>query len=199
MKRHLKNPIAAALSAATFALINTGCSSDGGGDGNSGTPNTNAPELVGSWKSSCVTTSTSNINPNDQIVTITGASGGGGGGGGSSSGASNQTSLSFNQNGALTGQVEYFAVSDCNPTFSEGFYNFNITYTVGTNTQAADGSPAKELNLIDGGTTTYSIFQVVNSINLYVGDEQQSTVGNDGSSSGTRLDAFGVRYSKVSN
>ena len=193
-----KNRLTAALSAATLTLLNGGCSSGGDGDSNSGTQNTTAPELIGSWEGACITTSTSFIN--DRIVTVSGASGGGGGGGGgSSSGSSEQANLSFNQNGTLSGQVEYFAVSDCNPTFSEGFYNFSITYTVGNDVQAADGSPAKELNLTDDGVTTYSIFQVVNTVNLYVGDEQQSTPGNDGASSANRLDAFGVRYSKVSN
>jgi len=44
--------------------------------------------------------------------------------------------------------------------------------------------------------TTYSMFQLVSSTALYLGDEANSTTGMDGSSASNRYDGLGVRMDK---
>ncbi len=189
--------ISAVLSVATALLLKTGCS-DEGGEGDSGQltePNTTAPQLLGEWRGICKNTPTSTIT--STAVTVTAASGGGGGGGGGgANGESERTTITFNQNGTASGVTDYFSASDCNSSFNIGLYRFDITYTVGADLIAVDGSNAKALDLIDGDTVTYTIFQVVNTFDLYLGDAARSTPGNDGVTSATRFNGLGERFIK---
>ncbi len=189
-----KNKLASTLSIATLVLLK-GCS---GGDGGSDEPsndNTAAPELLGDWISDCV--AGSNTSTTNRVIAVTSPSGGGNGGGTNTrSGDSSRTEVTFNQNGTATGSVEYFDSVDCNPSLTTGIFFFDVEYTVGSAVIAADGSNAIAINLSDNGSVTYSIFQVVNSFELFLGDELRSSPENDGTSPDRRFDSFGARYNK---
>jgi hypothetical protein len=188
---HFKK-ITTTLSVATTVLLEA-CSSAGSGSepGPEPVPNTTAPELVATWQTSCVLTSNSGSS------TVTQASGGtGSGSGGTADGEAFRSTAVFNQNGRVEFSIEYFATSNCNANTLSGTGLFNAVYFVGETGLANDGSLVTAISYSDSSSTTYSIFQVLNGLDLYLGDETASSPGNDGSSTATRLDGLGPKMLK---
>lgn len=180
--------ISSSLSVAAAVLLEA-CGSSGGETGPVAVANTTAPQLVANWATDCV------ITQNSGSTTTTGASGGGGGS--IAGGEAYISSVVFHQDGHVEFNTQYFATANCNANTLAGVGQFNGVYTVGAAGQAADGSPVTEVNISDGGRTTYTIFQVLNSTSLYLGDTAASTPGNDGGSEATRLDGLGPRMLKL--
>ena len=190
---HIKK-ISTTLSVAATVLLEA-CSSSSSDPGLSLSPNTKAPELIGTWQSNCtiIPSAAKNI-----AATFVGASGAGGGGsGGSSSGDAFRYTAVFNQNGLAVLSMENFATTNCNANTRVSSGRFESAYIVGDATIANDGSPATEINYNTATSTTYSIFQIINNNDLYIGDENQSSPGNNGSSETARYDGVGVRLSKL--
>lgn len=176
-----------ALSIATAILLQS-CSSS---ESTSATPsevNTKAPELNASWATKCIVTSSG---------TSTTTSASGGGSGSVSGGSAFITMATFNANGSATLSTEIFATSDCNANASISFNKFNINYFIGDATQANDGSQATNIQYLSTNGTSYSIFQVVNNISLFLGDIDSSTTGHDGSSDVNRFDGLGPELNKL--
>lgn len=188
---HIKK-ISTTLSVAATVLLEA-CSSSSSDPGLSLSPNTKAPELIGTWQSNCtiIPSAAKNI-----AATFVGASGGNGSGGSSSGDAFRYTAV-FNQNGLAVLSTENFATTNCNANTSVSSGRFESAYIVGDATFANDGSPATKINYNTTTSTTYSIFQIINNNDLYIGDENQSSPGNNGSSETARYDGVGVRLSKL--
>ena len=185
---HLKK-INTTLAIATTVLLEA-CSS-GGSDSPSApaaVANVTAPELIGTWRTDCVPTSQSGSS------TTTGASGGGTGS--ISGGEAYKVSAVFTQDGHITFTSESYATSNCNLNTLSSSGAYSAVYFVGEASMANDGSPVLEYSYSDSSSTTYSIFQVVNGTRLYLGDETNSSTGNDGTSQATRIDGLGVEMQK---
>ena len=182
----IKN-ISASLSAAATVLLQA-CSSSGSDAEPGPTPvaNTLAPQLVGSWQSSCIATQNTG-----STTTVTSASGGGDGS--ISGGEAFINLVTFNQDGRVEFITQYFATLNCNANTLAGLNRYNAVYVIGGDTLANDGSPVTEINISDASATTYSIFQVVSSNSLYLGDGAASSAGMDGSREATRYDGLGPR------
>jgi hypothetical protein len=73
----------------------------------------------------------------------------------------------------------------------------SLIYTVGEDGTANDGSPVTGLDLNGADFTLYSIFQIVNSSSLYLGNSTASSAGKDGKSSAMRYDGLGSRLAKL--
>lgn len=190
---HVKK-VTSSLSVAATLLLEA-CSSSGSGSESGPTPaaNTLAPELVGSWQTACIVTENSGSSP----ATMTQASGGSGGGsGGVSGGAAYRTSAIFTQDGHVELYTENFATANCNANTLSSLNRYNAVYFIGNAGTANDGSPVTEINYSDSSSTTYSVFQLVNSTELYLGESAASTPGRDGSSEATRFDGLGPRLMK---
>ena len=185
----IKN-ISSSLSAAATVLLQA-CGSSGSGSDTGPIPvaNTLAPQLVGSWQSSCIATQNAG-----STTTVTSASGGGGGS--ISGGEAFINNVTFNQDGRVEFITQYFATSNCNANTLAGLNRYNAVYVIGGGTFANDGSVVTEINISDASSTTYSIFQVV-STSLYLGDAAASTAGMDGSSEATRYDGLGPGLMKL--
>jgi hypothetical protein len=189
---HFKK-ISTTLSVATTVLLQA-CSSAGSDSAPapSPVPNTKAPELVSTWQTGCIVTQNSSATTS----TTTQASGGSGGSGGVSNGASFKIMADFKQDGHVKFTRENFETSDCNASKLSSFSIYDAVYFIGEASDANDGSLVTEVSYSDSRSTTYSIFQVTNGINLRLGDEAKSTPGNDGSSEAVRLDGLGDEMSK---
>jgi hypothetical protein len=185
---HFKK-ITSALSVASTVLLQA-CSSTGSESATAPAPvaNTLAPQLVATWQTDCI------ITQNSSSSTTTQASGGSGG---VSGGAAYRNTAVFTQDGRVEFSTENFATSNCNANTLSGYGRYDAVYFIGTAGLANDGSPVTEFSYSDSTTTTYSIFQVVNSTALYLGDGAASTPGNDGASITTRLDGLGPPFSKI--
>ena len=186
---HLKN-INKTLALATTVLLQA-CGS-AGSDTTSGPEavvNVKAPELIGTWETGCVATSLSGTS------TVTQASGGGGTGS-ISGGEAYQITAVFNQDGRVDFTSESYATSNCNANTLSSSGLYSAVYFVGEAGVANDGSPVTEYRYSDSRSTTYSIFQVVNGIRLYLGDEAVSSTGNNGDGPTTRIDGLGVEMLK---
>lgn len=138
--------------------------------------NTTAPELIGTWATGCVATSVSN--------TTTQASGGGGS---ISGGAAFSNTAVFTQDGHIEYTAESYATSNCNVNTLASSGLYEGVYFVGEAGVASDGSPVTEFSYSNSSSTTYSIFQVISGISLYLGDP---TVSNNGGSQATRIDGL---------
>lgn len=187
---HIKK-ISSTLSVAATVLLEA-CSSGGSESASGPAPvaNTVAPQLAGTWQTACIATQTSTPSPN----TVTQASGGGGGGsGGVSDGAAYRNSAIFNLDGRVEFLRENFATSNCNANTLSGLNRYNAVYFVGDASLANDGSQVTEIDYSDVNSTTYSIFQLINSTELYLGDAAASSPGFDGSSDASRYDGLGPR------
>lgn len=178
------------LAVATTVLLQA-CGSTGSDPvtGPSAVVNIKAPELIGTWDTGCVATSLSGSS------TVTQASGGGGSGG-ISGGAAYQLTAVFNADGHVDFTSESYATSNCNANTLASSGVYSAVYYVGEAGIANDGSPVTEYHYSDTSSTTYSIFQVVNSTRLYLGDEAFSSTGNNGDSTSTRIDGLGVEMQK---
>jgi hypothetical protein len=187
---HFKK-ITSALSIATTVLLQA-CGSTGSDSAAAPAPVANnvAPQLVATWQTDCI------ITQNSSSSTTTQASGGSGGGGGVSGGAAYRKTAVFKQDGGVEFSTENFATSNCNANTLSAYGRYDAVYFVGEAGLANDGSPVTEFSYSDSTTTTYSIFQIVNSVTLYLGDGAASTAGNDGASITTRLDGLGPKFSK---
>jgi len=129
--------------------------------------------------------------------TVTGASGGGSGGsGGVSGGDAYRTTAIFTADGHVEFIAENFATANCNANTLSSVNRYEAVYYIGGPSLANDGSQVTEINYSDPDSTTYSIFQLVNDIELYLGDPAASSPGNDGSSEATRFDGLGPRMTK---
>jgi hypothetical protein len=182
--------ISTTLSVAATVLLEA-CSSSGSSDsGPTPVANTTAPELVATWQTDCIVTQNSG-----STTTTTGASGGSGGGS-ISGGAAYRSSAIFNQDGRVEFFSESYATSNCNANTLSALSRYNAVYFVGGTSLANDGSQVIEIDYSDSNSSTYSIFQVVNDSELYLGDASASTAGNDGSSEGSRYDGLGPRMLK---
>jgi hypothetical protein len=179
--------ISATLSVAATVLLEA-CSSSGSSDsGPAPVANTTAPQLVGTWQTDCIVTQNSG-----STTTTTGASGGGS----ISGGAAYRSSAIFNQDGRVERFTESYATSNCNANTLSALNRYNAVYFVGGTRLANDGSQVIEIDYSDSNSTTYSIFQVVNDSELYLGDASASSTGNDGSSEASRYDGLGPRMLK---
>jgi len=184
---HSKN-MSASLSVAATVLLEA-CSSSGTDSGPTPVPNTTAPELVATWQTDCI------VTQNSGSTTTTGASGGSGGGS-ISGGAAYRDSAIFNQDGRIEFITEAFGTSNCNANTRSSLNRYNAVYLVGGASTANDGSAVIEIDYSGSSSMTYSIFQLVNSSTLHLGDASASTPGNDGSSEAARYDGLGPRMLK---
>ena len=183
--------ISSTLSVAATVLLEA-CSSSGGGSdaGPVAVANTLAPELLASWNTDCIITQNSG-----STNTVTQASGSSGSG--SISGGEAYISRAvFNQDGRVEFSTEYFATANCNANTLSGVNRYNAVYFVGDPGLANDGSQVVGIDYADAATTTYSIFQLVNNSELYLGDAATSSPASDGSSAASRLDGLGARMTK---
>ena len=186
---HLKK-VNKTLALATTVLLQA-CSS-AGTDSSSGPEavvNVKAPELIGTWETGCVVTSLSGSS------TVTQASGSGGTGS-ISGGEAYKITAVFNQQGQVDFTSESYATSNCNTNTLSASGSYSAVYFIGEAGIANDGGPVTEYHYSDPASTTYSIFQVINGIRLYLGDEANSSAGNNGESQATRLDGLGVEMLK---
>jgi len=117
-------------------------------------------------------------------------------GGSVTGGQSFLANASFTQDGHVDLSAEFFSSTNCNPDTSSSTSNFDGVYFIGDAGLANDGSDVTGIDLSDSDSTTFSIFQIVNSTSLYLGIESESSTGNDGSSQSTRHDGLGERYSR---
>jgi len=188
---HIKK-ISSTLSVAATVLLEA-CSSGGSESASEPTPvaNTLAPQLVGIWQTTCIATQNSTTAAN----TVTQASGGSGGGS-VSGGAAYRTSAIFNQDGRVEFLRENFDTSNCNASKLSSVNRYNAVYFIGTTGLANDGSQITEIDYSDANSTTYSIFQLLNSTDLYLGDAAASSPGFNGSSETSRYDGLGPRMLK---
>lgn len=178
------------LSVAATVLLEA-CSSAGSDTAPAPAPiaNVKAPELVGTWDTGCIATSVSGA------ATVTQASGGGGTGG-ISGGEAYRITAAFNQDGRVAYTSENYSTSNCNANTLSGYGVYNAVYFVGETGFANDGSPVTEYSYSDASSTTYSIFQVAGNSSLYLGDEANSSTGNNGDSEASRIDGLGVEFVK---
>lgn len=182
--------ISTTLSIASAFLL--GACSSGGSDSDSddeleATPNTKAPQLIANWQTACtiLTQGTS---------TTTGASGSGGS---VSGGDSFIATANFTQDGHFELNTEFFASTDCNSNTSNGFSNFEGIYLIGDASLANDGSDVTNIDISDSESTTFTIFQTINGINLFLGNQGESSADTDGTKATTRFDGLGTaRYIK---
>jgi len=181
--------ISATLSVAATVLLEA-CSSGSSDSGPTPVANTTAPQLVATWQTNCIVTQNSG-----STTTTTGASGGSGGGS-ISGGAAYRSSAIFNQDGRVELFTESYATSNCNANTLSALNRYNAVYFVGGTSLANDGSQVIEIDYSDSNSSTYSIFQVVNDTDLYLGDASASSAGNNGSSAATRYDGLGPRMLK---
>jgi len=181
--------ITTSLSVAATVLLEA-CSSSGTDSGPTPVPNTTAPELVATWQTDCIVTQNSG-----STTTATGASGGSGGGS-ISDGVAYRDSAIFNQDGRVEFITEVFGTSNCNVNTRSSLNRYNTVYLVGGDSTANDGSAVIEIDYSGSSSMTYSIFQLVNSATLHLGDASASSPGNDGSSEATRYDGLGPRMLK---
>lgn len=190
------NKIKSTLSFATTSLLLNACSTESNNP--QAVANTSAPELIGTWQSTCVVLPSSKLSTTgNSAVTLAAASGGGNSGGGSSSGGqSRRDTITFNQDGRAQFLSEYFASGNCNSSTRLPASMLNSLYFVGNSTQERFGSNTVELDYQAGSDRVYSMFQVVNNIELYIGDEDASSSGHNGTSATARFDGLGVRMSK---
>ena len=186
---HLKKINTTLAVAATVLLEACGSAGSDSSSGPAAVVNVKAPELVGTWDTGCVATSQSGSS------TVTQASGGGGTGS-ISGGEAYRITAVFNQDGRVDFTSESYATSNCNANTLSSSGLYRAVYFIGEAGIAKDGSPVTEYHYSDSTTTTYSIFQVVNGIRLYLGDEAVSTIGNNGASQATRIDGLGVEMLK---
>ena len=178
------------LAVATAVLLQSCGSADSdSASGPAAVVNVEAPELIGTWETGCVATSLSGSS------TVTQASGGGGTGS-ISGGEAYQLTAVFNQEGHVDFTSEIYATSNCNANTLASSGLYSAVYFVGEAGISNDGSPVTDYHYSDSGSTTYSIFQVVNGTHLYLGDEAYSTTGNNGDSLTTRIDGLGVEMLK---
>ena len=184
---HLKK-ISTTLSVASSLLLGA-CTASQPDDksGPEPSPNTKAPLLIGEWQTTCITTAAG-------TSTSTGASSGGSGG--ISGGEAFIDTVTYNQDGRFKLSTENFSTSNCNANTSSGFNIYEGVYVVGNTSLANDGSSVTNIDYSDASTNTYSIFQIVGSINLYLGNQDKSSTGQDGNSSTTRLDGLGPAFQK---
>lgn len=186
--------ITSTLSIAATVLLEA-CSSSGSGTDSAPVPvaNTTVPQLIGTWQTACIITQNSGSSPS----TMTQASGGSGSGsGGVSGGAAYRTSAIFNQDGHVEFLSENYATANCNANTLSSLNRYNAVYLIGGTGFANDGSDVTEINYTDSSSTTHSIFQIINSTDLYLGDPAESSPGYDGSSEATRYDGLGDRMRK---
>jgi len=181
--------ISATLSVAATVLLEA-CSSGSSDSGPTPVANTTAPQLVATWQTNCI------VTQNSGSTTTTTGSSGGSGGGSISGGAAYRSSAIFNQDGRVELFTESYATSNCNANTLSALNRYNAVYFVGGTSLANDGSQVIEIDYSDPNSTTYSIFQVVNDAELYLGDSSASSAGNDGSSEATRYDGLGPRMLK---
>ena len=184
---HFKK-ISSTLSIAATVLLEA-CS----GGSSSSTPaaeaNTTAPQLIATWKTACT------ITAQGTSTTTTGASGSGGGS--VTGGDSFIANATFTQAGRIELNTEFFASTDCNANTSNGFSNFEGVYFIGAAGTANDGSNVTAIDISDASLTTFTIFQIVNSINLFLGNESESSTDKDGETQSTRFDGLSTaRYIK---
>lgn len=172
--------ISSTLSVAATLLLEA-CSSSSSDSGPSPVANTTAPQLLTTWTTGCIMTQ------NSSPTTVTQASGGGGGGGSVSGGAGYITNAVFHQDGRVEFSTENYATENCNANTLSSLNRYNALYYVGDTL----GSEIFEIDYSAYGSTTYSIFQVINNT-LYLGDETTSSPGYDGSSEATRYDGLGT-------
>lgn len=186
---HLKK-INTSLAVAATVLLEA-CSSAGSDSapGPAAVVNVKAPELVGTWDTGCVATSLSGTS------TVTQASGSGGTSS-ISGGEAYRIKAEFSQDGHVDFTSESYATSNCNANTLTSSGLYSAVYFIGEAATANDGSPVTEYSYSDSRSTTYSIFQVVNDIRLYLGDEAVSSTGNNGDSQATRIDGLGVEMLK---
>ncbi len=186
---HLKK-VSSALSIATTILLQA-CSGGGGGGGGSSAPdpvaNIKAPLLIGGWGTGCITTAAG-------TSTSTGSSGSGGGG--ISGGEAFIDTVIFNQNGRVQFTTERFSTSNCNTNTFSGMNQYDAVYFIGEASFAGDGSEVVTIDYSDSSSTTYSIYQIVNGLNLYIGNKEASAVTSNGDSTVTRFDELGPRFLK---
>ncbi|MBE9561039.1 MAG: hypothetical protein IMF15_09640 [Proteobacteria bacterium] len=147
--------------------------------------NTKAPALVGYWSAGCKTVSITGTS------TITGSSGSV-----IQSGTAVKELFNFRQDGRLEISAEKFASIDCNANTSVSVAKQDLVYLVGEGLTANDGSPVIGIDYSDPSASLYSIFQVVDSTSLYLGDLSASSAGNDGKSISTRYDGLGFELTK---
>lgn len=180
---HIKK-ISASLSVAATVLLEA-CSSSGTDSGPTPVPNTTAPQLLSSWETDCI------VTQNSGSTTTTTQASGGAGGGSISGGAAYISKVIFNQDGRVEFTTESYATSNCNANTLSSVDRYNAVYFVGGAGLANDGSPVTEIDYSDSSSSTYSIFQVVNNTELFLGDSTASTVGHDGGDEVTRIDGLG--------
>ena len=180
--------ITSSLSVAATVLLEA-CSSSGSNSGPTPVANTTAPQLVATWQTDCIVTDISG-----STSTNTQASGGSFDGS-ISGGAAYRIIAIFNQDGRVEFITEIYGTSNCNPS-KRTSNRYNAVYFVGGPGQANDNSPAIEIKYSDSSSSTYSIFQLVNSTSLYLGDATTSSPGYDGGSEATRLDGLGTEMLK---
>jgi hypothetical protein len=188
------NNITSSLSIATTVLLQA-CSSSGSGSDTTpaAVANTQAPGLVGTWRTACIAIQDSTVMPD----TATGASGGSSGGsGGVSGGDAYRTSAIFTEDGHVEFIAENYATGNCNANTLSSLNRYEAVYYIGGQALANDGSQVTEINYSDPDSTTYSIFQLVNDSELYLGDPAASSPGYDGSSEAARFDGLGPRLTK---
>ena len=128
-------------------------------------------------------------------TTTTSASGSGGGS--VTGGDSFIANATFTQTGRIELNTEFFASTDCNTNTSNSFSDFEGVYFIGEAGIANDGSNVTTIDISDTTSTTFTIFQIVNSINLFLGNESESSTDNDGKTQSTRFDGLRTaRYIK---
>ena len=176
--------ISSTLSVAATLLLEA-CGSSSSDSGPSPVANTTAPQLLTTWQTDCI------ITQNSSPTTVTQASGGGGGGGSISNGEAYITNAVFHQDGRVEFSRENYQTSDCNPS-KRTVTRYNALYYVGDTRLANDGTQVIEIDYSASGSTTYSIFQVINNNALHLGHETSSSPGYDGSSEATRYDGLGT-------
>ena len=174
--------ISTTLSVAAAVLLEA-CSSSSTDSGPAPVPNTTAPQLLATWETDCIISQSSG-----STTTVTQASGGSGGS--ISGGAAYINRVVFKQDGRVEFSTEYYATSNCNANTLSSFNRYNAVYFVGGPGIANDGSPVTEIDYSDSNSSTYSIFQIINSNELYLGDATTSSPGNDGSSEASRFDGL---------
>ncbi len=184
------NKLSTTLSIAASVLLQA-CSASETATGLPAEANTKAPELNGSWASKCIATSSGST------ATTTQASGSSGGSGGVSGGSAYITQATFNADGSAVLSNQYFATSDCNTNTFIRTERFDTNFFIGNASQANDGSPVTNIEYKTIDTTTFSIFQIVNDVSLYLGDADSSTSGHDGSNESKRLDGLGIELDKL--
>ena len=178
--------ITATLSIATSILLQSCGSSTDSTPAVPSEANTKAPELLTSWTTRCTTTSSG-------TSTTTSASGGGGS---VSGGTAFKTSAIFNADGTARLSKDSFASTNCNANTLTRSENYSANYFIEGAGMAKDGSPATNIRYHTANSTTYSIFQVVGGVSLYLGDFETSTPGNNGTSVSTRLDGLSPELDK---